>query len=112
MLKNELSREHGLRGSIINISSVCGLDSWEGVGLYGTSKHGMMGLTRSLAAEGAEDGIRVAAVCPAMVSTPMTEVSGPDYITPEDIAGTVAYLLSLSPAAWTREIVVNRRGAG
>ncbi len=75
------------------------------------SKHAMNGLTRALADEGAENGIRAAAVCPAMVSTPMTGVSGPDYITPEDIAATVAYLLDLSPAAWPREIVVNRKGS-
>lgn len=82
-----------------------------GGSVYCASKHGMQGLTRALADEGAESRIRVAAICPAMVSTPMTGKSGPDYITPEDIARTLGYLLDLSSAAWPREIVVNRRGA-
>jgi 3-oxoacyl-[acyl-carrier protein] reductase len=42
----------------------------------------------------------------------MTEVSEPEYIPPEDIATTMGYLLDLSPAAWPREWVVPRRGAG
>jgi 3-oxoacyl-[acyl-carrier protein] reductase len=101
----------GLRGAIINISSVCGVDAWAGVGIYCTSKHGIMALTKAMADEGAEDRIRVAAVCPAMVATPMTEVSGDAYIAPEDIAATVRYLLGLSAAAWPTEVVVRRRGA-
>lgn len=111
MLANEPSLATGLRGAILNVSSVCGVDAWAGVGMYGASKHGMVGLTRAMAEEGAGDGIRVSAICPAMVSTPMTGVSGPDYIAPEDIAATVAYLLDLSAAAWPREIVVDRRGS-
>jgi 3-oxoacyl-[acyl-carrier protein] reductase len=100
-----------LNGRIINISSLCGVDAWAGAGIYAASKHGVIGLTRALADEGGEAGIRVAAICPAMVATPMSEVSGPEYIQPEDIATTVAYLLDLSPAAWPRELVVPRRGA-
>lgn len=108
---NDPDPDTGLRGAIVNLSSVCGIDAWAETGMYGASKHGMTGLTRAMAEEGAEDGIRVSAICPAMVSTPMTDVSGPDYIEPEDIANTLTYLLDLSPAAWPREIVVNRRGA-
>lgn len=100
-----------LNGSIINISSVCGVDAWSGTAIYAASKHGMIGLSRALADEGGEAGIRVAAICPAMVATPMTEVSGPEYIQPEDIATSVGYLLDLSPAAWPRELVAPRRGA-
>ena len=111
MLENEVVPENGLRGGIINISSLCGVEAWSGVGAYATSKHGVMGLSRAMADEGAEDQIRVAAVCPAMVATPMTGASGPDVLTPEDIAKTVTYLLDLSSAAWPKEIVLNRRGA-
>lgn len=101
----------GLRGAIVNIASVCGVDAWSGTAMYAASKHGLVGLTRALADEGAEAAIRIAAICPAMVATPMTEVSGPDYIQPEDIAATVAYLLDLSAAAWPREVVIPRRGS-
>ena len=101
----------GTRGAILNVASVCGLDAWAGTGVYSASKHGMVGLTRAMADEGAEDGIRVAAICPALVATPMTGVSGPDYITPDDVASSVTYLLDLGPAAWPRELAIPRRGA-
>lgn len=111
MQEQEPDRESKLRGSILNISSVCGLDAWAGVGMYAASKHGLVGLTRALAEEGGEAGIRVAAICPALVATPMTGVSGDDYLSPKDIAVTVGYLLDLGPAAWPREIALPRRGA-
>jgi 3-oxoacyl-[acyl-carrier protein] reductase len=103
--------DFALRGQIINIASILGLEAWSDTALYATSKHGMVGLTRALADEGAARFIRVAAVCPAMVATPMTGQSGPEYIAPEDIARTVTYLLDLSSAAWPKEIAVPRRGA-
>ena len=111
MEQQALSEERSLRGAIINIASVCGVEAWAGAGIYCTSKHGMMALTHAMAEEGEEAAIRVAAICPAMVATAMTGVSGEAYIQPTDIANTVHYLLSLSPAAWPKEIVVNRRGA-
>jgi len=111
MQDQDPNSDTGLRGGILNISSVCGLDAWAGVGMYAASKHGLVGLTRSLAEEGGEAGIRVAAICPAMVATPMTGVSGEEYISPEDIATTVGYLLDLGPAAWPREIAIPRRSA-
>ncbi len=99
------------RGAIINIASVCGVDAWAGAGIYCISKHGMMALTKAMADEGAAHKIRVAAVCPAQVATPMTGAEGPDAIAPEDIAATVIYLLKLRAAAWPTSIVVDRRGA-
>jgi 3-oxoacyl-[acyl-carrier protein] reductase len=111
IMKEQVAEEQTLRGSIVNVSSVCGVDAWSGSAVYATTKHGMQGLTRALADEGADAMIRVSAICPAMVATPMTGREGPDYIAPEDIAKTLGYLLDLSPAAWPREIVVARRGA-
>lgn len=111
MSDNAQESEYATRGSIINISSVSGIDAWAETGIYSISKHGMMALTKSMAVEGAELGIRVAAVCPGLVATPMTGVSGPDYILPEDIAATTLYLLGLGAAAWPTEVVVKRRGA-
>lgn len=108
--RNEAEDANGVRGAVINISSLAGVDAWAGTGIYAASKHGMMGLTKALADEGAEARIRVAAICPALVATPMTGVSGSDYIAPEDIAATVGYLISLRSAAWPTEVVVPRRG--
>ncbi len=99
------------RGTIINISSVAGKQAWGGTGTYSASKFGVLGLTHALADEGKADDIKVVAICPAMVATPMTGVRGPNYLQPEDIAETVLYLLRLSPAAWPTEIVLERKGA-
>lgn len=109
--KNPIDEISGLRGSIINISSLAGKEAWAGLGTYGSSKFALMGLTETLADEGREALIRTTAICPAMVATPMTGVAGADYIKPDDIAATVLYLLNLSAAAWPTEIVLPRRGA-
>ncbi len=111
MERNEPVDADAIRGAILNISSVCGVDAWAGTGLYAASKHGMMGLTKALADEGVQTRIRAAAICPAMVATAMTGVAGNEYIDPADIAATARYLLELKAAAWPTEVVVNRRGA-
>jgi NAD(P)-dependent dehydrogenase (short-subunit alcohol dehydrogenase family) len=58
-------------GSIINIASIAGLLGISDRVAYNTSKHGMIGLTRTLAAEWGGRGVRCNAVCPAWVKTPM-----------------------------------------
>lgn len=58
-------------GSIVNISSVQALASQQNVLAYTVSKHGLIGLTRSMAMDFAKDGVRVNAVCPGTVDTPM-----------------------------------------
>jgi 3-oxoacyl-[acyl-carrier protein] reductase len=99
------------RGVIINASSLAGKQAWSGTGAYSASKFGVMALTQALADEGKAHDIKTIAVCPAMVTTPMTGVSGPEYLQPEDIAETVLYLLRLSPAVWPTEIVLELKEA-
>jgi len=99
------------RGMIINISSLAGKEAWAGTGTYSASKFGVIALTQALAAEGKEVDIKACAICPAMVATPLTGVSGPEYIQPEDVAETVVYLTHLSKATWPMEIVLPRKGA-
>jgi NAD(P)-dependent dehydrogenase (short-subunit alcohol dehydrogenase family) len=60
-------------GSIVNLSSVFGHVGAHGVALYAASKHGVLGMTRSLAIEFAKKGIRINAVCPGGVDTAMIQ---------------------------------------
>src|SRR4051794_20797322 len=62
-------------GSIINIASVAGLMGVADRAAYNASKHGLIGLTRTLAVEWGGRGVRVNAVCPGWVKTPMDDAS-------------------------------------
>jgi NAD(P)-dependent dehydrogenase (short-subunit alcohol dehydrogenase family) len=78
------------RGSIINVASVAGLVGIADRAAYNASKHGLIGLTRTLAAEWGGRGVRVNAVCPGWVKTEMdvADQAGGSY-TDEDITGRV-----------------------
>jgi NAD(P)-dependent dehydrogenase (short-subunit alcohol dehydrogenase family) len=96
------------QGSIVNISSVAGLRGIGDRAAYNASKHGLIGLTRTLAVEWGGRGVRVNAVCPGWVKTEMDEADQASggyvdtditehtpagrFATPEDIAQAVAYL--------------------
>jgi len=60
-------------GAIVNMASAAGLVGAGGLSAYVASKHGVVGLTRSAAIECAKAGIRVNAVCPGLVDTPMVD---------------------------------------
>jgi NAD(P)-dependent dehydrogenase (short-subunit alcohol dehydrogenase family) len=95
-------------GSIINIASVAGLLGVADRAAYNASKHGLIGLTRTLAAEWGGHGVRCNAVCPGWVKTPMddsaqdaglyadSDITGrvpmARFATADDIAQAVAFL--------------------
>ena len=97
-------------GAIVNCSSLGGLVGLPGRAAYHASKHGVIGLTRSAALEYAPRGIRINAVCPGTIETPMVtdmiakgELSVPDAIAnqpigrlgrAEEIAAAVLWLSS------------------
>jgi NAD(P)-dependent dehydrogenase (short-subunit alcohol dehydrogenase family) len=59
-------------GAIVNTASIKGFTGARGASAYSASKHGILGLTRSAALEYGKQGIRINAVCPGYVATPMT----------------------------------------
>jgi NAD(P)-dependent dehydrogenase (short-subunit alcohol dehydrogenase family) len=77
-------------GSIVNVASVAGLVAVADRAAYNASKHGLIGLTRTLAAEWGGRGVRVNAVCPGWVKTEMdvADQAGGSY-TDADITGRV-----------------------
>ncbi len=94
-------------GAIVNTASVAGLVGLRGSSAYVASKHGVIGLTRTAALEYAPLAIRVNAVCPGYIDTPMVAphmpTRGEDILravpfarlgTPEEIAELVLWLLS------------------
>jgi NAD(P)-dependent dehydrogenase (short-subunit alcohol dehydrogenase family) len=74
-LKYEIRQmlKQGGSGAIVNMASVTGLVGSAGAAAYSASKHGVIGLTKSAALETAKAGIRINAVCPAVIETPMGE---------------------------------------
>ena len=61
------------KGSIVNTASVAGLTGPPGLLPYVASKHAVIGMTRTASAEFAAQGIRVNAVCPGLIRTPMLD---------------------------------------
>jgi len=98
------------KGNIVNLASTAGIIGQAYTSAYCASKHAVVGLTKALALELARKGVRVNAVCPGSVNTPMisdfslpdnidVDLIGryglqPDFCLPEDVASMVAYVAS------------------
>jgi NAD(P)-dependent dehydrogenase (short-subunit alcohol dehydrogenase family) len=94
-------------GAIVNCSSLGGLVGLPGRAAYHASKHGVIGLTKSAALDVAAHGIRVNAICPGCIDTPMGDEIDPDAMQaflkeqpigrmgrPEEVAAAVMWLCS------------------
>ena len=118
-------KERGF-GRIINISSVHGLIASVNKSAYIAAKHGLVGLTKTIALEAATDGVTVNAICPAWVRTPLVEAQiearakangtsidqeavaiveerqpTKEFVLPEQIGDLVLYFMSDSAASVT-----------
>jgi len=107
-MKHELlqMRKQG-SGAIVNCSSLGGLVGLPGRAAYHASKHGVIGLTKCAAMDNAAHGVRVNAICPGCIDTPMGDGIDPEAMKdflkdqpigrmgrPEEIAATVLWLCS------------------
>ena len=91
-------------GSIVNVSSVQALASQQNVLAYTISKHGLLGLTRSMAMDFAKDNIRSNAVCPGTVDTPMLEWAASLDPNPQSVYDACNQMHPLGRIAKPREI--------
>ena len=101
------------KGYVVNLASIAGTVPTPGLAAYGATKAALIGLTRTLAREEADSGVRATALCPGFVDTPMaawTGIPGDEMIAPEDCAEIVRALLRLSPYARVPVVVIERAG--
>src|SRR5204863_198001 len=100
-------RRMGRGSAIVNVSSlsgVSGAEKFPGMAAYVAAKSGLAGLTEALAVEGRPLGIRVNAVSPGSVQTPMLELSGAPKdasLRPQEVARVIAWLASPDSAPLT-----------
>lgn len=105
----------GRGGRIVNIASVVGFKGYPEQGAYTASKHGLVGLSKVMGAEGQKDGIITQVVAPGGVDTELIDDARPDLdrsglITVEDMADAVEFLLRQRGNAVTDLVRIRRRG--
>jgi len=101
------------RAWIVNIASVVGVKGYANQPAYTASKHALMGMTKVLAKEVQEHGIRVHALCPGGVNTDLIAQARPDLdrsilISPQEIADIVLFLLTRSGNAVIDHLDIRR----
>lgn len=109
------------RGSVVNVASVGGLSAAPGVGYYGAAKAALINLTKTLAVEWAEHGVRVNALAPGWIETDMNALLREDgasrdrmlggiamrrFGTPEEVASAAVFLCSDAASYITGEVLV------
>ncbi len=99
------------RGHILNVLSIASQTALPGSAAYTASKFGALGLTKVMAAEVRAQGIKVTAVIPGAVDTPLWDKSGGDLdrrkmLSPADVAAAMLSVIAQPPSIYTDEIVL------
>lgn len=97
------------RGAVIHIASVAGKMAFGGGAAYTASKHGLVGFAGALYEDVREHGVKVCAICPGFVNTPMVASRGLDaarMIQPEDVADTVSFVATFPDTGCPTEILL------
>ena len=115
LIRSALPHLRKARGRVINIASVVAHKGYPLQSAYAASKHALLGLSKSLANELYEDGVRVHVISPGGVYTDMVRVARPDLspdglISAAEVADAVMFLLSLDKNAVIDEICLHRQG--
>jgi NAD(P)-dependent dehydrogenase (short-subunit alcohol dehydrogenase family) len=91
-------------GAIVNTASLVGVIGYPNLTAYNAAKHGVVGLTRTAALEHAHQGIRVNAVCPAWIETPMVMERGASPASVPEIYDALAGLIPLGRLGKPEEV--------
>ena len=104
-------------GTIVNVSSIAAKQVFPNWGVYSVSKFGLMALTQAVAGEERANGIRVTAICPGSVNTPLwdTDTVQADFdrsamLTPEMVAEGILYAVLAPAGAVVEEITIMPSG--
>ncbi|WP_296897217.1 3-hydroxybutyrate dehydrogenase [Thiohalocapsa sp.] len=106
------SMKHAGWGRIINLASAHGLVASPYKSAYVSAKHGMLGLTKTIALEIAQDNITCNAICPGYVHTPMVEKQIPDTANARGLTEDEVIRDVLLAAQWTKKFVTVEQLAG
>ena len=91
-------------GAIVNAASVVGQMGYPKLAAYNAAKHGVIGLTRTAALEYADHGIRVNAICPGWIETPMVMEGGPEPASEPQIYDAIASMSAMKRLGLPDEI--------
>ena len=108
---------HRRTGTIVNVSSIAAKQVFPNWGVYSVTKFGLMALTQAVAGEERANGIRVTAICPGSVNTPLwdTDTVRADFdrsamLTPEMVAEGILYAVLAPAGAVVEEITIMPSG--
>lgn len=115
-MREELAMMENRGGAIVNVSSIWGFQPGANFGAYATSKHAVIGMTKTASLDYVDKNIRINAVCPGFVRTDMSKgvdetwlkrrIPMQRWIEPEEVAETILFLCSDAAASIIGQAIV------